>query len=303
MGKRLAYPNRMRHALWILVAAAAGAAALRAPQSSPSAATGRYESPPGVKVMTFNIQHGVDGDQHYHLQTAIDAIARIDPDIVGLVELTRNHPAYNCDDQPKLIADGVSQATGRRWTWVYHQQWFTPDTECMQSGRGDAKESEGLGFLAPDPLEPPAFVELWNGGLGVMTRTLRLPTVPIAITHLAAQVSNAPSREKQIAKLMPWLQHLATPRILLGDFNAFSDDREMQPLLAGYRDAWSDAVAAGTARGRLDGITHGKHRIDYILYVPGTRLELLWADTVDTVPLVGREASDHRPVVAGFRIK
>jgi len=179
VGKRLAYPSRMRHAFWILVAAAAAAAALRAPQAPP-VASGTYASPPGVKVMTFNIQHGVDGDQHYHLQTSIDTIARINPDIVGLVELTRNHPAYNCDDQPKLIADGVSQATGRHWTWVYRQQWFTPNTECMQSGRGDAKESEGLGFLAPDPLEPAAFVEAWNGGLGVMTRTPRLPMVPIA---------------------------------------------------------------------------------------------------------------------------
>ena len=102
---------------------------------------------------------------------------------------------------------------------------------------------------------------------------------------------------------MPWLQQLGEPRILLGDFNAFPDDREMQPLLNGYRDAWADAVKAGTARGHLDGMTHGKHRIDYILYAPGSRLELLWADTVDTVPLVGKEASDHRPLVAGFRLK
>ncbi len=292
----------MRHIIWILAAAIAGVAALRAPQGTAPAA-GRYDAPPGVKVMTFNIQHGVDGGQRYHLQTAIDTIARINPDIVGLVELTRNHPMYNCDDQPKLIADGVSKATGRHWTWVYHQQWFTPDKTCMNSGRGDAAESEGLGFLAPDPLEPPSFVELWNGGLGVVTRTPRLPRVPIAITHLAAQITNAPSRDKQIAKLAPWLERLNEPRILLGDFNAAPDDQGMKPLLTEYRDAWAAAVAAGTARGRLDGITHGKHRIDYILFVPGHQLDLLWAETVDTVPLVGKEASDHRPLVAGFRIK
>jgi endonuclease/exonuclease/phosphatase family metal-dependent hydrolase len=293
----------MRHIVWMLTAALAGAAALglRPPQTAPVA--GHYDAPPGVKVMTFNIQHGIDGSQRYHLQTAIDTIARINPDIVGVVELTRNHPYYNCDDQPKLMADGVSAATGRHWTWVYRQQWFTKNKECLTSGRGDAAESEGLGFLAPDPLEPPTFVELWNGGLGVMTRTPRLPRVPIAITHLAPQISNADSREKQIAKLVPWLNRLDEPRILLGDFNAFPDDREMQPLLKGYHDAWADAVRAGTARGRLDGVTHGQHRIDYILYVPGGRLDLLWADTVDTVPLVGREASDHRPLVAGFRVK
>jgi endonuclease/exonuclease/phosphatase family metal-dependent hydrolase len=293
----------MRQAVWILAAAVAGVAALRAPQQPPATGTaGRYESPAGVKVMTFNIQHGIDGSQRYHLQTAIDTIAKINPDIVGLVELTRNHPAYNCDDQPKLIADGVSQATGRRWTWVYHQQWFTKNKECMDSGRGDAAETEGLGFLAPEPLAPPTFIELWNSGLGVAARTSRLPNVPIAITHLAPQVVNAPSRVKQIAKLLPWLDRFGTPRILLGDFNASPGDPEMRPVLGGYHDAWSDAVAAGTARGRQDGVTHKASRIDYILYVPGPRLELLWVDTVDTVPLVGKEASDHRPLVAGFRI-
>ena len=81
----------MRHTVWMFAAALAAAAALRAPQNAP--AGGRYEAPAGVKVMTFNIQHGIDGSQRYHLQTAIDTIARIDPDIVGVEELTRNHPA------------------------------------------------------------------------------------------------------------------------------------------------------------------------------------------------------------------
>jgi endonuclease/exonuclease/phosphatase family metal-dependent hydrolase len=262
-----------------------------------------YDAPPGVRVMTFNIQHGIDGGQRYRLQTSIDTIARINPDIVALVELTRNHPFYNCDDQPKMMADGLTQATGRRWTFVYRQQWFTPNKECMNSGRGDAAETEGLGFLAPEPLAPPKFIELWNSGLGVTASISQLPHVPITVTHLAPQIVNAPSREKQLTKLLAWLHGLGAPQIFLGDFNAFSDSPEMQPVFSGYHDAWADAVAAGTARGRLDGITHGKRRIDYIFYIPGAHLELLWAETVDTVPLVGKEASDHRPLVAAFRLK
>ena len=253
--------------------------------------------------MTFNIQHGIDGGERYRLQTSIDTIARINPDIVALVELTRNHPYYNCDDQPKMMADGLTQATGRRWTWVYRQQWFTPNKECLNGGRGDAAETEGLGFLAPEPLAPPKFIELWNSGLALTARTSQLPNVPITVTHLSAQIVNAPSREKQLTKLLPWVHDLGAPQIFLGDFNAFADSPEMQPVFSSYHDAWADAVAAGTARGRLDGITHGKRRIDYIFYVPSGHLELLWAETVDTVPLVGKEASDHRPLVAAFRLK
>jgi endonuclease/exonuclease/phosphatase family metal-dependent hydrolase len=255
-----------------------------------------------VHVMTFNIQHGIDGSQKYHLQSAINTIARLNPDIVALSELTRNHPYYNCDDQPKLLAEGVSRATGRTWTFVYQQQWFTPNRECVDSGRGDGRETEGLGFLAPEPLHEPKLIELWNSGLGLATETSTLPRVPIVVTHLTAQVANAPSRQKQLAKLVPWMDALGAPRIFLGDLNAWPEDAEMQPLFATYRDAWTEAVQAGTARGRLDGISHGKHRTDYILYAPGGRLTLLWAETVNTVPLIGREASDHRPIVAAFRL-
>lgn len=54
--------------------------------------------------MTFNIQHGIDGTSRYNLQRAIDTIARVQPGIVGLREVTRNHPSYACDDQPARIA-------------------------------------------------------------------------------------------------------------------------------------------------------------------------------------------------------
>ncbi|PYR41119.1 MAG: hypothetical protein DMF93_09305 [Acidobacteria bacterium] len=60
-----------------------------------------------VTVMTFNIQHGIDGSNKYNLQRAIDTIAKVQPDLVGLQEVTRNHPYYNCDDQPAKIAEGL----------------------------------------------------------------------------------------------------------------------------------------------------------------------------------------------------
>jgi endonuclease/exonuclease/phosphatase family metal-dependent hydrolase len=316
MGRRFAYVSCMHdstRAALALACAVAVAAATRGHHTASASEPWRSETGrvtpaasdpgPGVRVMTFNIQHGIDGTQKYNLQTSIDAIARINPDIVGLVEVTRNHPYYNCDDQPKLIAEGLSRATGRRWTWVYQRQWFTPNTECADSGRGDGKETEGLGFLAPEPLEPPKFIELWNTGLGLTAQTARLPGVPITITHLTAGATNAPSREKQLAKLLPWMQSFGAPRILLGDFNIRAESPEMQPVYAAYRDVWADSVKAGTARGRLEGLTHKRSRIDYILYAPEDRLELLWAETVDTVALIGKEASDHRPLVAAFRLK
>src|SRR5262249_31048332 len=81
-------------------------------------------APVQLKVMTFNIQHGIDGTDRYNLQRAIDTIARVRPDIVGLQEVTRNHPFYACDDQPARIASGVAAATGQHWDVAYEQEWF-----------------------------------------------------------------------------------------------------------------------------------------------------------------------------------
>jgi endonuclease/exonuclease/phosphatase family metal-dependent hydrolase len=252
--------------------------------------------------MTFNIQHGIDGSQTYHLQTAIDTIARVNPDVVGVQELTRNHPSYDCDDQPARIADGLQRATGRAWTYVYQQQWLTPDRSCMAGGRGDGPESEGLALFAPVPLAPAGSTPLWNSGLGLAVRPTGVP-LPVVVTHLAAGASGAADRAQQIGALLPWTAGLGSARVLVGDFNASPGAPEMQPVFAAYRDAWAEALRAGSASGQLDGLTHRQARIDYVLYAPSSGLTLVSAETVDTVPLVGRDASDHRPVVATFRVR
>jgi endonuclease/exonuclease/phosphatase family metal-dependent hydrolase len=268
--------------------------------SSPTAPGG-----PEFRVMTFNIQHGLNAAGSYGLKWTVDTIAKIQPDLVGLQELTRNHPAYQCEDQAARIAEALSGATGRRWMAFYQQEWFTPNRECQNAARGDGPETEGLAFLAPDSLVPPTFTQLWNGRIGLLTPMRRGRDVPVTVTHLTHGEAGYSDRIRQLDALLPWVssQPGATNRVLMGDFNLWPDSEEYRRIRAGgYRDAWLDAVAAGTARGRADGITHNAVRIDYIFY-SGDALELLWAETVDTRALIGTEASDHRPLVAAFRIK
>ena len=103
--------------------------------------------------------------------------------------------------------------------------------------------------------------------------------------------------------LLPWTAAQGAPRIFVCDCNANPESPEYQQLRAMYHDAWADAVAAGTAKGRMDGITHKSSRIDYVFYDPGTALELVSMENVETPALIGVEASDHRPQLAMFRIK
>jgi len=278
-----------------LVALALAAVGLAAGgRSLPEAA-----APGGLKVMTFNIQHGIDGSEKYNLQRSIDTIARIQPDLVALQEVTRNHPYYNCDDQPAKMADGLKVATGRTWSVVYEQEWFTPNVECRDSGRGDGKETEGLAFLAPAPLGAKSMTPLPVSRIALTVMWPAAGGIPVTVTHLASGKKNGDARTKEVEALLKWTAKLGDSQIVLGDFNLKPEEPALQPMLTMFRDAWLVGRKAGTASGQ-DG-THGDKRIDFLFY-KGSGLNLTKVETIETATWFGKAASDHRPVVATFRV-
>jgi len=249
-------------------------------------------------VLTFNIQHGLNNDGRYDLQWAVRTIAALKPDIVGVQELTRNHPTYKCEDQPAGIARALSSTTGQPWSYLYKAEWTTAINDC----KGDTPETEGNGFFAPSSLVERGSVPMWNGRNGLETT---IGGVPIVTTHLQSGKlpQNSSDRMRQLSALLPWTARQGAPRILICDCNANPQSPEYGQLHAMYHDAWADAVAAGTAKGRMDGITHKSSRIDYVFFEPGKTLELVSMENVETPALIGLEASDHRPQLAVFRVK
>lgn len=281
------------------------AVALSAPGFSRQSAPARSEDGRVFTVMTFNIQHGVDGRGQRSLQRAIDVIAAIEPDLVGLQEVTRNHSRYDCEDQPALIANGLRRATGRPWQHVYAQSWFVKrDRACLDRGIGDDVNTEGLAFLAPEPFTSVTHEKLFNGRIGVAVRVPAGRDVPVIVTHLASSARRLDDRVKQVAMLLPWVESFGTPHVIVGDLNAPPEAPELAPLMRAYEDAWAKARAARTSRGVPSGATRvsGKGRVDYVLYTPSGGLRLEWVRTVDTSAIVGVHASDHHPVVASFRL-
>jgi endonuclease/exonuclease/phosphatase family metal-dependent hydrolase len=251
--------------------------------------------------MTFNTQHGLNRAGKYDTKWTVDTVAKIQPDIVGLQELTRNHASHNCDDQAAKIAEGLTRETGRRWHAVYQQEWFTHNRTCVDSGRGDGVETEGLGLFAPEPLGGTQHVQAWNGRIGLMGP---IRGVPVIVTHLAHGSQGHADRMRQLDTILPWSLTAggSGPRVFLGDFNFSQDSPEYRRVRAEYKDAWEEGLARGRARGRMDGLTHNAVRIDYVFY-RGDELELLWIETMDTRSLFGTEPSDHHPVVARFALK
>jgi endonuclease/exonuclease/phosphatase family metal-dependent hydrolase len=284
-----------------LLLAAVAACALVVPEASPGP-SGR-----SFTVMTFNIRHGMDGAHQYNLQHAVDVIARIRPDLAGLQEITRNHSMYRCDDQPAAIADGLTRATGRRWYHVYVQTWFVgKDRKCVESGAGDGPNTEGLAFVAPEPIGPVTHLKMRPTRIGLAVRMQAAGGMPVVVTHLdnGSDAKSQRARAAQIEQLLPWAGEQGTPRLIIGDMNAFPDAPALAPVLREYRDAWSDAVSSGTSRGVAGGATRvgRSSRVDYVFFTPAGGLQLEWVEVVDTSRLLGVHASDHHPVVASFRL-
>src|SRR5574340_1315771 len=93
--------------------------------------------------------------------------------------------------------------------------------------------------------------------LGLMGALASVPNAPIVVTHLAPYDQGHTDRLSELGALVPWSgQQAGGARLLVGDFNSNPQSSEYQRARAAYNDAWADAVAAGAARGRMDGVTH-----------------------------------------------
>ena len=256
------------------------------------------------RVATFNIHKGADRRGHYDLARTIDAIWRLDADLVGVQEALRNHAGFDCDDQPALIAEGLRRRTGRPWTHEYVEAWITGNRQCLERRRGDDVETEGVAFFTPERIVASNSVRLSDGRVGLAVRVASLPHVPVIVTHLAATRQNQPARVREIAALLPWAAPQG-PGLLIGDLNATPEASELGPVMARYRDAWADAAAQGRARGIASGSTRpGRRvsRIDYVFYSPEVDLTLESVEVVDTAtPPALPAVSDHHPVVTTFR--
>jgi endonuclease/exonuclease/phosphatase family metal-dependent hydrolase len=292
----------MRTSAASIAVAAAIVASACGGHDSPTAPSMSSRPAVTLRVMTFNIQHGIDGSSRYNLQSAINAIARAQPDIVGLQEVTRNHPFYACDDQPSRLATGLRAATGQQWDVRYEQEWFTPDVSCRQSGRGDGPETEGLVFLVRGGgMSGSTTTTLPDTRIGMQVAVANAYGLPIVVTHLSSGAAASGTRRQQIDRLLSWTRNFGSPVVLMGDFNAGADSPELQPIFAGFHDAWTDAAKVGRAAGMPN--LHGGNRIDYIFFSPGTTMSLNGAEVVNSAALIGIAASDHEPLVATFSVR
>ena len=254
-----------------------------------------YARAQSLRVMTWNIQHGEDGE---NLQA--DFIAAQNPDVVILQEVSPG-----ADERYKTL---LEQRTLRTWNLKYKpncEQFYASPSPDAPNPVCTRLDGDGVAILTPLPFQDePSEVLLWGRDDWTdARRALRVKVrsggrdVQVFGTHLAAGSAYEQVRISQVNQLVTWMSGFPGPRILGGDLNAVPGSPPMQNLSnAGYADTWA------ALRSNESGFTHNAkgsltRRIDYWFSESGSAAQPF---SIERPAFPGGPLSDHYAVVAVY---
>ena len=247
-----------------------------------------------LRVLHWNLHHGVGTDGRYDIARIASWMAKMKPDVITLNEVEK-HTGWGNENQPARYEALMEQLTGRRWYGEFSQEFGN----WSANGKGHL-------ILSTFPFESTAREEISHARvIGAAGINVNGRTVSLIVTHLDPE-SHA-RRLRQAREVISWASTIADNRILTGDMNAWPDQSSIAEFNRYYRDSWSDASHKGKAA-QFSGLNpHGatkKGRIDYIFYSKtASHLTVLSSQVYDTRDARRAMASDHRPVVTTFLVR
>ncbi len=278
----------------------------------PAAGPGPAQDAAPVRAMSFNIRYGTadDGDNAWPLRRdlVLRVIREFDPTVLGLQEALR----FQLDDIAAAFPEFGEVGVGRR--------------DGIESGEYsailyDRRRLELLGSATFWLSDTPDVIGSTSWGNRI-TRIVTWARFRDRDTETAFYVFNThwdhesqPSRERSAGLLLQRIaaRGVASPVLVMGDFNAGEDNPAFLLLVAadGAADGAADAAGAGTPLadafrivhpdatdvGTFNGFTGERtgDKIDAVLVSPGWKV--LEADIV-LLSEDGRYPSDHFPVTA-----
>ena len=247
-----------------------------------------------MRVVTWNIRHALGNDGYVDLERIVAVISECEPDIVGLQEVDRLWSRSAWADQTAWLANSLGMSgvfganlfpsEGGEYGTAILSRW--PFTESANHPLPSRSGLESRGRLVAQIHGPDG------------------QRVQVECTHLhwgghQRPVLGVIERHDQATALVGAERPAELPIVLLGDFNAQPEDRELEPLREAFTDAWA-AIHPSEP-----GFTIPSHpteppdrRIDYLWLSAGIRC--LGIEVVDTA--VSRMASDHYPVIADLEL-
>jgi endonuclease/exonuclease/phosphatase family metal-dependent hydrolase len=257
-------------------------------------ASGGAVSGTPLKVMHWNLHHGVGTDGKYDINRIATWIAKVDPDVVSLNEVEKN-TSWGNEDQPARYKALLESKTGHAWYTVWAQEFG----DWSANGKGNL-------LLSRFPLSNTARYELsYERTVALGQVTVNGRNITVATTHL--DPDSGTKRLTQAKELAAWFDNFSQNRIVVGDMNAQPTSTEMAYVKnEGFRDAWADAKAGGYAKSASDnpnGYTRNS-RIDILFTSTGvSNIRPTRVEVVDTRDSSGVMPSDHRPLVITYDVQ
>jgi endonuclease/exonuclease/phosphatase family metal-dependent hydrolase len=258
-------------------------------------APGPDQPPIPVRLVTFNIHHGVGDDGRHDLARLAQVLAAADADVICLQEVDRHF-----GDRSEHVDQGLLLARALDMQLAWGPALDEPRPDGRSRGEyGNALLSR-LPLLVSDVHRLPgageprcalrAMVELDGGALWVTA------------THLSRKSAD---RAAQVAALAELHTAPMETGIVVGDFNTAPDAPELAALRPRFADAWELADQRDDRAGwkiwqHDDGNTHPARS-------PHRRIDQAWVTEGVAVAaaqvLGGGGASDHLPLMLDLAVR
>jgi endonuclease/exonuclease/phosphatase family metal-dependent hydrolase len=234
-----------------------------------------------LRLVTFNVHHGVGRDGRHDLGRLTRLLAATDADLICLQEVDRHFGARSEDaDQAGELAAALDR-----------ELVFAASLQAGDRGQ------YGNALLSRLPVLDSQVHRLPGSGepRTALRAVLRVPggALPVLTTHLANR-----SRTDRAAQAAVLAELAGVDGVVVGDLNAGPGAPELAALRARLTDAWTAAADRGDQSRRLSlhrgrGCTHPVRR-------PRVRIDQVWVPAGVTVTaarvLDGSAVSDHHPL-------
>lgn len=233
-----------------------------------------------IKVMTYNIHHGVGADKKLNLERIARVIELSRADIVGLNEVDI------CFSKRSAYTDQVKWLGNR----LRFETFFAP---AVRKAKG--RKLYGNALLTRFPLRSAVsyrFAHATAENRSLLEAELEIGNIPVRVfvTHLSL---NPIVHQQLVHFLLKKSASRSLFTIVLGDFNLDSRSRKLRPFTRRFSDAL--ALKKGEETKTYPSFKP-KRRLDYIFF--SKPLQLKEANIVK----IDRNASDHLPVLAKLTI-
>jgi endonuclease/exonuclease/phosphatase family metal-dependent hydrolase len=265
------------------------------PEPAPSTSTTGKQ----LRVLMWNIHHGVGTDGKYDINRLATWMAKMTPDVILLNEVEK-YTGWGNEDQPARFESLLESKTGKNWYRHFAQEFGN----WSSNGKGHL-------ILSTYPLDDTGYATITPssglkgaGGVSQVRITVNGRAVNFVLSHLDPESQTM--RLTQAKDTIRWALTHAENRILGGDMNAWPDQTSIAEFNKTYYDSWTVAQQKGTATAPSDISPFGatkKGRIDYIFYSKTAPNLIVKSSKVYDTRESGVMPSDHRPVVTTFEVR